>query len=271
MEKIVTNVVDVADVANVADMAEITEVTTQTRTINLNEMKAIAKEQSLVISSKTQRSLQIIKYKTISFLYKFAKRVFDIMVGLVGSILLLPIMAVVKMANLIHKDNEPILFKQERIGKNGDPIYIYKIRSMVPNAEQVLDKLMKENPEIKAEYEKNKKLQKDPRITRVGAFIRKTSLDEFGQFVNILKGDMSVVGPRPYLIREKDDMGIYYGNIIQCKPGLTGLWQVEGRSDIGFENRCRLDKFYNEHKGMWFDIKIFFKTFISVLKGVGAR
>lgn len=240
---------------------------------HIEESKAITKGEvkSLAKHSKIFRAMQIVKEHAKKDSYRFVKRAFDICVGAIGTMLLLPIMLVVKIANLKHGDNEPVLFKQKRIGRNGKEINIYKIRSMVPNAEQVLEKLMKEDPKIKAEYEKNKKLENDPRITKVGAFIRKTSLDEFGQFVNILKGDMTVVGPRPYLLREKNDMGEYYNDVIQCKPGLTGLWQVEGRSDIGFVNRCRLDKFYNEHKGMWFDMKIFFKTFVSVLKREGAR
>ncbi len=206
-----------------------------------------------------------------SSVYNFGKRTFDIGVGMVGTMLLLPVMAGVKLANLKNGDTAPILFRQERIGKDGNPIHIYKIRSMVPNAEQVLENLMNEDPAIKKEYEKNKKLENDPRVTKVGAFIRKTSLDEFGQFVNVLKGEMSIVGPRPYLPREQKDMGRYYQDVIKCKPGITGLWQVEGRSDIGFKNRCRLDKFYNDHKGMGFDTKIFLKTFTSVLKSRGAK
>lgn len=204
-------------------------------------------------------------------IYDIGKRTFDIGVSLVGTTLLLPVMAGVKIANIKNGDKEPIIFKQERIGKDGKPIQIYKIRSMVPNAEQVLEDLMEKDPEIKKEYLENKKLENDPRITKVGAFIRKTSLDEFGQFINVLKGEMTIVGPRPYLPREKEDMGQYYDDIIQCKPGITGLWQVEGRNDIGFKNRCRLDRFYNEHKGMGFDTKIFMKTFSSVLKSKGAK
>ena len=204
-------------------------------------------------------------------IYDIGKRTFDIGVSLVGATLLLPVMAGVKIVNIKNGDNEPILFKQERIGKDGKPIQIYKIRSMVPNAEQVLEDLMEKDPEIKKEYLENKKLENDPRITKVGAFIRKSSLDEFGQFINVLKGEMTIVGPRPYLPREKEDMGQYYDDIIQCKPGITGLWQVEGRNDIGFKNRCRLDRFYNEHKGMGFDVKIFMKTFASVLKSKGAK
>lgn len=237
----------------------------KSKAITKGEVKSLAKR------SRVFRAMQLVKYHLRNDSYRFIKRTFDICVGVVGTMLLLPIMLVVKIANLKHGDKEPILFKQKRIGKDGKEINIYKIRSMVPNAEQVLEKLMKENYKIKEEYEKNKKLENDPRITKVGAFIRKTSLDEFGQFINILKGEMTVVGPRPYLLREKEDMGEYYKDVIQCKPGLTGLWQVEGRSDIGFVNRCRLDKFYNEHKGMWFDMKIFFKTFVSVLKREGAK
>ena len=237
------------------------------------DVKVLAGEDfgDLASYSKKFRIIQIIKYTAKRESYSVLKRLFDICVGLVGTLLLLPIMLFVKIANLLSGDNDPILFKQKRIGKNGKDIYIYKIRSMVPNAEKVLEDLMRENPEIKKEYEANKKLENDPRITRVGKFIRKTSLDEFAQFVNILKGDMTVVGPRPYLIKEKEDMGVYYEDVVQCKPGLTGLWQVEGRSDIGFVNRCRLDRFYNEHKGIWFDTKIFFKTFVSVLQSKGAR
>lgn len=237
------------------------------------DVKSLAKEslKGLRSYSKAFRFIQIVRQKTKSSSYRIFKRMFDIAVGLVGTICLLPIMLVVKIANLFHGDRESIIFKQKRIGKNGKEINIYKIRSMVPHAEDVLEELMKKNPKIREEYLTNKKLKNDPRITKVGAFIRKTSLDEFAQFVNVLKGEMTVVGPRPYLPREKEDMGEYYTDVIACKPGLTGLWQVEGRSDIGFTNRCRLDRFYKEHKSIVFDIKIFFKTFLSVLQNKGAR
>ncbi len=237
------------------------------------DVKTLAKENIKAVArySKRFRLIQLAKYHVKNDPYRLLKRLFDICVGLVGTVFLLPIMLIVKIANLIEGDKAPVLLKQKRIGKNGKDIYIYKIRSMIPNAEQVLEKLMKEDPKIKEEYEKNKKLENDPRITKVGKFIRKTSIDEFGQFINVLKGDMTVVGPRPYLLREKEDMGAYYSDIIACKPGLSGLWQVEGRSNIGFENRCRLDRFYNQHKGLWFDCKIFLKTFVSVLQSKGAK
>lgn len=237
------------------------------------DVKSLAKEslKGLKSYSKAFRFIQVVRHKTKTGTYSFSKRLFDIIVGLVGTICLLPIMLVVKVANLFSGDRESIIFKQKRIGKNGKEINIYKIRSMVPHAEDVLEELMKNDPKIREEYLTNKKLKNDPRITKVGKFIRKTSLDEFAQFVNILKGDMTVVGPRPYLFREIEDMGEYYTDIICCKPGLTGLWQVEGRSNVGFVNRCKLDRFYKEHRSMMLDMKIFIKTFISVFKSVGAR
>lgn len=155
---------------------------------NANISKSMVKEnlKSLRKVSKTYRAMQLIKYKAEIYTYNFIKRAVDICAGLFGSILLLPIMAVVKIAYLKQGDHAPVLFKQKRIGKDGKEIEILKVRSMVYNAEEVLEKLMKENPEIREEYKKNKKLEHDPRVTKIGAFIRKTSLDEFGQFVACL-------------------------------------------------------------------------------------
>lgn len=152
---------------------------------NANISKSMVKEnlKSLRKVSRTYRAMQLIKYKAEIYTYNFIKRAVDICAGLFGSILLLPIMAVVKIAYLKQGDHAPVLFKQKRIGKDGKEIEILKVRSMVYNAEEVLEKLMKENPEIREEYKKNKKLEHDPRVTKIGAFIRKTSLDEFGQFV----------------------------------------------------------------------------------------
>ena len=149
------------------------------RQTTISKSMVKGKLKSLKKVSKTYRTLQLIKYKTEICTYKFIKRTVDICAGLFGSILLLPIMAVVKIAYLKQGDHAPVLFKQKRIGKDGKEIEIYKIRSMVYNAEEVLEKLMKENPEIREEYLKNKKLEHDPRVTKIGAFIRKTSLDEF--------------------------------------------------------------------------------------------
>ena len=239
------------------------------QTISKSVIKSEIKSMKKV--SKLYRALQILKYNTKLVTYKFIKRTVDICAGVVGTMLLLPIMAVVKIAYLRQGDHAPVLFKQKRIGKDGKEIEILKIRSMVYNAEEVLEKMMKENPKIREEYKKNKKLEHDPRVTKIGAFIRKTSLDEFGQFYACLVGTMSLIGPRPYLPREKEDMGEYYYDVIKSKPGITGLWQARGRSNVGFENRCKLDRFYDEHKGLWFDFKILIWTIVSVFQSKGAK
>lgn len=201
---------------------------------------------------------------------KALKRIIDICAGICGCLLLIPLTIYVSRKNKKNGDTDPIFFKQKRIGENGQDIYIYKYRSMIPDAEKVLEDLMEKDPAIKEEYLTNKKLVNDPRITEVGHFLRKTSLDEFPQFINVLKGDMSLVGPRPYLPREKDDMDIYYNSIIRCKPGITGMWQANGRSDVGFIDRCKLDDYYYRNWSLGLDIIIIYKTIKSVIYGKGA-
>ncbi len=203
--------------------------------------------------------------------YFFIKRIFDIIVGVIGSILIIPLAIIIKIAYLFHKDYAPIIFRQERIGQNGKIIKIYKFRSMVPNAEKVLENLMKSDSKIRKEYLNNKKLEHDPRLTRVGKIIRRTSIDEFPQFFNVLKGEMSLIGPRPYLLREKDDMEMYYNEIVACKPGITGLWQVSGRSDLSFKYRLKLDRIYYLQRTIRFDLIIAYKTFGAVFNKNGAK
>lgn len=203
--------------------------------------------------------------------YFVIKRLFDIVGGLVGLILLIPISLVIKIASMCNGDFSPIIFAQNRIGKDGKEFKFYKFRSMVPNADEVLFKMLKENKEIAKEYKKNKKLKDDPRITKVGKFIRKYSIDELPQLLNVLKGDMSLIGNRPYLPREKEDMGLYYNDIIKTKPGITGYWQVSGRSDVSFKQRLKLEQYYSLHYGLRMDIKIFFKTFSAVFGHKGAE
>lgn len=201
--------------------------------------------------------------------YLIIKRVMDVLLSMIALFLLSPVFLILII--LIKIDSKgPSIFKQKRIGKNGQPIYIYKFRSMVDHAEDVLEELMNENEEIRKEYLTNKKLENDPRITKVGKIMRKTSLDELPQLINILKGDMTIIGPRPYLYREIGDM-IYYENIIKMTPGLTGLWQVSGRSNTGFQYRCQLDNEYCQNCGFKMDIKILFKTVITVIKRDGAK
>ena len=206
-----------------------------------------------------------------SIIYKFLKRTIDIITSIIGIILLLPITVVIWVANIFVKDNGPVFFKQERIGKDGEFFKLYKYRSMVVDADDKLSKYLAENEEAREEYKKYKKLRKDPRITKVGQLIRKTSIDEFPQFINVLKGQMSLVGPRPYLPREINDMGESFNEIIKVKPGLTGLWQVNGRSDTTFEDRLRIDKEYVQKKGMKLDTKIFIWTIGKVFIKEGAK
>ncbi len=207
---------------------------------------------------------------SIGFVDKVIKRLIDIIASIFGILLLMPIAVYVRCKNHKNGDYDSIFFSQERIGLDGKPIKIYKFRTMIPNAEQVLEELMEKDASIKEEYLKNKKLQNDPRITEAGHFLRKSSLDEFPQFINVLKGEMSLVGPRPYLFREKDDMGVYYNSVIQCKPGITGMWQANGRSDVGFEDRCKLDDYYYRNWNLSLDMIILYKTVKSVFYGKGA-
>ena len=209
--------------------------------------------------------------KTIKkYLYLGIKRLFDIFASLFGLLFLLPIALFVKMSYMLTGDFKSIFFSQKRIGKNGKEFNFFKFRSMVKNADEVLFKMLEENEKLREEYRINKKLANDPRITKVGKFLRKTSLDELPQLINIFLGQMSIIGNRPYLPREKEDMGEYFDDILKTKPGLTGYWQVSGRSNCTFSERLKLEKYYSEHCGLKMDIKIFFKTFYVVLLRKGA-
>ena len=206
----------------------------------------------------------------ISKTYLFCKRLFDIVCGLIGFIVLVPIIIIVKIFTLLSGDKESIFFTQNRIGQNGKEFKFYKFRSMVPNADEVLFELLKKDKELAKEYKINKKLKQDPRITKVGAILRKTSLDELPQVINILKGDMAVIGNRPYLPREKEDMGEYFNDIVSTKPGLTGLWQTSGTKKTTFAHRLLFESWYSRNMTMWLDIRIFFATFKAIIFGHGA-
>lgn len=208
---------------------------------------------------------------SMNHLSRFGKRVIDIGMGIAGCLLLIPLTVYVKIVNVKHGDHGPIFFTQERIGKDGKLFKIYKYRTMVADADKILERLMDEDPEIREEYETNKKLEHDPRITKAGQFLREKSLDEFPQFINVLLGQMSVVGPRPYLPKEKDDMGEHYRFIITMKPGLSGMWQTHGRSDVTFEQRLLLDNYYSHNWNIWLDLTIIYRTISLVLHGRGAR
>ena len=203
--------------------------------------------------------------------YRFVKRIVDVLAGIVGVVLLIPIMIVVEALRIIKKENDgPLFYTQLRIGKNGRQFKMYKFRSMCMNADERLKEYLQENEEARKEYKKYKKLRCDPRITKVGKVLRATSLDEFPQFINVLKGDMSLVGPRPYLPREQKEMGEYYIGIIKVKPGITGPWQIKGRSKITFEDRLKMDFEYANKSSLLRDAKILVKTFTKVIDKDGA-
>ncbi len=212
-----------------------------------------------------------IHQKREALVYKFLKRIVDIIGALFGVIMLVPMTIGIYIANLIVGDKGPIFYSQNRIGKDGKNFKMYKFRSMCMGADEKLEKYLQENEEARKEYKINKKLKDDPRVTKIGKFIRKTSIDEFPQFINVLKGEMSLVGPRPYLPREINDMGYAYHYITAVKPGVTGLWQVKGRNDVTFKDRLDLDMEYFENKNLLFEIKILFWTVSSVVHKKGAK
>ena len=202
-------------------------------------------------------------------LYKIPKRIFDCIVSMICMIFLVPISIIIGILIKIE-DGGKVFFIQERIGKDGKIFKMFKFRTMCKDADAKLEELLKNDEEARKEYSLNKKLKKDPRITKIGDFLRKTSLDELPQVYNVFKGDMSLVGPRPYLLREKEDMGAYYNCVIKSKPGITGYWQVSGRSDTTFNHRLELDYYYTKKKSLNFDFKILLGTFKVVILRKGS-
>ncbi len=203
--------------------------------------------------------------------YFKTKRAFDILVGFFGILMMLPLAFIIKAVSIYNRDYTSIFYKQQRIGKNGKLFSMYKFRTMVPNADEVLVELMRKNPEFRNEYYMHKKVKNDPRITKIGKLLRKTSLDEIPQFINVFLGEMSLVGNRPYLPIEKEDMGGYFKIITSTKPGLTGIWQVSGRSNTTFQRRLILEKNYSMHRNFKTDLEIIWKTIVQVFKKDGAE
>lgn len=200
-------------------------------------------------------------------IYKYIKRIMDFSLSLIGLIVLSPVFLII--AILIKKESDgPVFFKHKRIGKNGKEIGIYKFRSMVPNAEDLIKKF---TPEQMKEFKENFKLENDPRITKIGNFLRKTSLDELPQLINILKGELSIIGPRPVIEEELEKYGNNKEKFLSVTPGLTGYWAANGRSDTTYEQRMMMELYYVDNMSFKLDVKIFFKTAISVLKKEGAK
>ncbi len=204
--------------------------------------------------------------------YSIIKRATDIVVGLIGVILLVPITVILYIANLFNKESRgPLFYKQERIGKNGKPFKIYKYRTMVVGADQILEKYLQENEVARKEFAQTQKLSNDPRITKFGKVLRKTSLDEFPQFINVLKGDMSLIGPRPLVKGELDSHNGNHEIYESVKPGISGWWAANGRSELLYDERLELEYYYAENCSLWLDLKCIFKTIVTVIKKEGAK
>ena len=202
-------------------------------------------------------------------MYIYIKRLFDIIVALLSLLLFVPISILVKISFLSLKDKGGIFFKQERIGKDGKPFVIYKFRSMVHNADELLEELLKDD-KYKNAWDENQKLENDPRITKIGRYLRKSSLDELPQILNVLKGEMSIVGPRPLVEGELEAHGgskLYW----KVKPGITGWWASHGRSDVDYDERLKMEYYYIRNMSFKLDLICIYKTFIAVIKHKGVE
>lgn len=213
------------------------------------------------MSASISRNERVVKPRR-GVCYLCLKRIIDILGALAGLILLSPLFVIVSLAIKIEDPNGKIFFSQSRCGKNNKIFQMYKFRSMVSNAEELLDKLIDQNEMDGPVF----KIKEDPRITKIGKFIRKTSIDELPQLINILMGDMSIVGPRPAIPHEVAEYDDYQMQRLLVKPGLTCIWQVSGRNSIGFDEWVEMDLEYIEKRNLLLDIKLIFKT-VGVLFG----
>lgn len=225
--------------------------------------------QNQIEETESTEIMEKSQIKKQSLTYLFFKRLTDIVLSLLALIGFSPVFLGVWIANRFGDNKGPLFFKQTRIGKNGKPFKMYKFRSMIVNADEILHS----NIQLYEKYvENNYKLEpdEDPRITKLGRWLRRTSIDEIPQFINILKGDMSIVGPRPVVKEELKEYGDRVDKFLSVKPGAMGLWQASGRSNIGYPERCDLELSYVDHASYWYDVKIMFKNIISIFKNTGA-
>lgn len=222
-----------------------------------------------VIENVAELNLPITSEKQIlkkDLPYRIVKRITDVVLATLALIMLSPVFAIIAIAIKLESKG-PVFFKHTRIGKNGKIIKLYKFRSMVVNAEELIKGF---TPEQMKEYKENYKLTNDPRITKVGEFLRKTSLDELPQLLNIIKGDLSIIGPRPVVSEELKKYGYNINKFLSVTPGLTGYWAANGRSNTTYEQRMQMELFYIDNMSLKMDIKVFLKTILSVVKKEGA-
>jgi len=230
-------------------------------------MNIITGETTENIETTSLRTQSDVKTKISKKVYIKIKRVIDVILASVALILLSPLFAIIAIAIKIDSKG-PVFFAHKRIGKNGKIIKLYKFRSMVINAEELIKSF---TPEQMREYKENYKLTNDPRITKVGKFLRKTSLDELPQLINIINGDLSIIGPRPVVADELEKYGVNKDKFLSVTPGLTGYWAANGRSNTTYEQRMEMELYYIDNLSLKMDIKVFFKTILSVVKKEGAR
>ena len=217
--------------------------------------------------SKGEKDMSIGERNKNRRFYHLVKRMIDVVLSLFGLVLISPFVVII--AILIKIDSKgPVFFKHHRIGKNGKPFSMYKFRTMKDGAEAMINDF---TPEQLEEWNENFKLKDDPRITRIGKFLRKTSLDELPQLINILRGDMSIVGPRPIIEVELEEYGNDKDEFLSIRPGLTGWWASNGRSEISYPERCSYELYYVRNESFWLDVKVMFLSVFSVFLHKGAR
>lgn len=226
---------------------------------------------NLEVESLFNEKIMVLKVRNnlAYFWNRVLKRAFDLVVSLVGTVAIMPLLLL--LALLVFLDDPgPVIFAHRRIGRRGKSFPCYKFRTMCVDAEEKLKQYLAENPEARAEWEESYKLKDDPRITRIGGFLRRTSLDELPQLINVIKGEMSLVGPRPIVSGEIPKYGECFHDFCLVPPGITGMWQVNGRSDTTYEERVSMDSWYVRNWSVWIDIIYLVKTIMVVIKGKGA-
>ncbi len=220
---------------------------------------------------KNKKDNKIIENRKISVFYLIIKRIFDIIVSIIGLTLTVPVYIIVKLCYMFTGDFSCIIYSHNRVGKNGKLFRLYKFRSMVKDADKKLEEILKNDKELAKEWNAYHKLDNDPRITKIGKIIRKLSLDECPQFFNLLKGDMSLIGPRPLVPGELDEHKGNHAIYEKVKPGITGWWAANGRSCIDYKQRLELEYYYVEHCSLMLDIKCIFKTIGALISRNGAK
>lgn len=232
----------------------------------------------MIKKNKIERVVSIcekdVDYKKLearrSLVYRSTKRGLDIIFAILGVTIMLPVAIIVKIISICYGDYNSIIYKHTRIGKNGQKFQMYKFRTMVPNSKEILDELLKDE-KYRKEWEENQKFENDPRITKIGSILRKTSIDELPQFLNILKNDMSLIGPRPLVPGELEAHNGNPNIYQKVKPGITSWWASHGRSAISYEDRLNLEYYYIQNRSFILDMKCIFATIKAVLMKTGAK